>query len=582
MRNLNLFKLCLLGVPVLTNNVSGQDPGRKPNIVLILADDMGWGDLNLNGNKFAETPVINRLAAQSLSFSRFYVCPLSAPTRSEMLTGRYFLRTGVSSVSQGYENMRSDEVTIAEVLKRNRYTTGCFGKWHNGGYFLQHPNQQGFDEFTGFCVGHLGYYYNALYTHNDGEIQSTGYSTDFFTEKAIDFIESNRRKPFFCYVAYNVPHSPFQVPEKYFNKYRQKGLDDELSSVYGMVENMDVNISLILSKLDRLSLRENTIVIFLSDNGPNTTRYNGDMKGKKGSVDEGGVHVPFYISWPGIIKSGITNQLAQDIDIFPTLLKLINIDYKPEKKIDGTDLSGVIMGTEKQGERYILSRQANIPLNTCNGSVRNDRYRLVITTKDTTLYDLINDPSQREDISEREKSTGILLTEQYLKWQTDIFNDYKPVSAIEAGFPEERKFTLPVQDATLSGRIRFSSIFPNQANTENWIQDGDSIFWNVNINSPAIYRVEVQYGCSASDTGSNLLFRSKSGSIPFILNKPFESVILPDRDHVKRGESYERTWSWMTIGNLTLKTGSDRIVVKLLNKKNDNAGLIKAVRFVKL
>ena len=489
-----------MSAPVLAGSAPGQGTERKPNIVLILADDMGWGDLNLNGNKFAETPAINRLAAQSLSFDRFYVCPLSAPTRSEMLTGRYFLRTGVSSVAQGYENMRSSEVTIAEVLKKNGYSTGCFGKWHNGGYFPQHPNRQGFDEFVGFCVGHLGYYFNALYMHNDGEIQSSGYSTDFFTDQAIRFIEANRTHPFFCYVAYNVPHSPFQVPEKYFRKYKDKGLDDELSSVYGMVENMDDNVSLILSKLERLSLRENTIVIFLSDNGPNTKRYNGEMKGKKGSVDEGGVRIPFYISWPGIIKSGITTQLAQDIDIFPTLLNLSTIEYMSEKKIDGMDLSGIITGKSKPADRYIFSRQANIPLNTCNGSVRNDRYRLVVTAKDTTLYDMIDDPSQMRDISEKEKKTKLLLISHFNKWQNDIITEYKPVTTIEAGFPEEPKFILPVQDASLSGQIRFSSIFPNQANTENWIQNGDSITWDLNINNPGKYRIEIRYGCSAGKT----------------------------------------------------------------------------------
>jgi len=236
-----LITLCTLGVPVLWLTTNCRSEEKKPNIVVILADDMGWGDLNMNGNNNAETPAINRLAAQSLSFDRFYVCPLSAPTRSEMLTGRYFLRTGVSSVTRGFENMRTDEVTIAEILKDNGYTTGCFGKWHNGGYFQQHPNRQGFDEYVGFCVGHLGYYFDAFYLHNDDEVKSNGYTSDYFTDQALDFIGKNSDKPFFCYVPYNVPHSPFQVPEKYFMKYKGKGLDDVLSSVYGMVDNMDEN-----------------------------------------------------------------------------------------------------------------------------------------------------------------------------------------------------------------------------------------------------------------------------------------------------------------------------------------------------
>jgi arylsulfatase A len=296
--NKNLLPLCLSGIAAISGSCTEKTSSPKPNIIIILADDMGWGDINANGNPNIETPVLNRMKSESLSFDRFYVCPLSAPTRAEMLTGRYFLRTGVSSVTRGYENMRTDELTFAEVLKENGYSTGCFGKWHNGRYYLQHPNRQGFDEYIGFPVGHLGYYYDAFFMKNDDEVKSEGYTTDYFTDQALGFIERNKESPFLCYVSYNVPHSPFQVPEKYFSKYITSGLDSTLSSVYGMVENMDENIGRIIKKIEELDIEENTIVIFFSDNGPNTDRYNGGMKGRKGAVDEGGVRVPFYIKWP--------------------------------------------------------------------------------------------------------------------------------------------------------------------------------------------------------------------------------------------------------------------------------------------
>lgn len=579
-RNLSLF--CLAGIAASLTSCQGPLNSSKPNIVIILADDMGWGDLALNGNNSVSTPVIDKLAAQSLSFDRFYVCPLSAPTRSEMLTGRYFLRTGVSSVTQGFENMRTEEVTIAEVLKTQGYATGCFGKWHNGGYFQQHPNRQGFDEFTGFCVGHLGYYFNATYLHNDDEIKSTGYSTDFFTDNALDFIDKNSKDPFLCYVAYNVPHSPFQVPEKYFAKYRQEGLDSLLSCVYGMVDNMDYNVNRILTRLEELKLRDNTIVIFFSDNGPNTIRYNGGMKGIKGSVDEGGVRLPFYISWPGKIKPGTTSQLAQDIDILPTLLGLCRIGYDPVNPLDGIDLSGLIRGKKKPFDRYIFSRQANASLAVCNGSVRNNRYRLVRTRRDTLLYDMIADPSQRTNIYKSETSVAKMLTDTLSKWEMELVSNYEPVTTIKAGFPEEKAFTLPVQDAHLSGHIKFSSIHPNQSHTQNWDQNGDSIFWTLNIQNSSTYRVELKYGCPAGEEGSRLLLHTSGASIMFTIDQPYESKILPDRDFVKRSESVERTWGWMKVGNITLDQGPEQITLKLLEKKKDNAGLIKAVRFVKL
>ncbi len=580
-RGKSLAPVCLTGLAIASLSCSNLAKNSNPNIVVILADDMGWGDLNLNGNDLIETPVLNRLATQSLSFDRFYVCPLSAPTRAEMLTGRYFLRTGVSSVTRGYENMRGDEVTLAEVLKENGYSTGCFGKWHNGRYYLQHPNRQGFDEYVGFPVGHLGYYYDAFYMHNDEEIQSTGYTTDYFTDQALSFIQRNRDNPFLCYVPYNVPHSPFQVPEKYFSKYRQTGLDSTLSSVYGMVENMDDNIGRILEKLEELNIAENTIVIFFSDNGPNTDRYNGGMKGRKGSVDEGGVRVPFYIKWPAQIKPSTTLQLAQDIDIMPTLISLCGLKYDPEKPFDGIDLSRIIRGKQKTFDRLIFSRQGNQNLEECNSSVRNNSYRLVLTRKDTLLYNLNDDPQQKNDISSNEKATKLSMLDQLISHNLDLISNYQSVTTIEAGFGGESSFTLPVQDAALSGKIRYSSIHPNQSHTENWIQNGDSILWTLNINNKGTYRVKMQYGCTSGETGSILSLITGAGQVLFEISEPFESVVLPERDYVKRSESVERTWSWMDVGTVILNEGKENISLKLIKKSHEEAGLIKSLKFTR-
>jgi arylsulfatase A len=576
------FEICMTGITATLVACNGPVESIKPNIVIFLADDMGWGDINANGNELISTPVLNRLKSESLSFDRFYVCPLSAPTRAEMLTGRYFLRTGVSSVTRGYENMRGDEVTLAEVLKENGYTTGCFGKWHNGRYYLQHPNRQGFDEFVGFPVGHLGYYFDAYFLHNDEEKQSSGYTSDYFTGQATEFIERNKENPFLCYVSYNVPHSPFQVPGKYFSKYREAGLDSTLSCVYGMVENMDENIGSILEKLEELNIAENTIVIFFSDNGPNTDRYNGGMKGRKGSVDEGGVRVPFYIKWRDIIKPGITEQLAQDIDIMPTVSGLCGIKYEPVKPLDGIDLSEIIKGKKKPLDRYIFSRQGNQVLENCNSSVRNNRYRLVLTRKDTLLFDMKNDPSQVTDIFDIETNTGLLLLSELVKLNNELVSAYRPVTTIEAGFREEKSFTLPVQDAALSGKVKYSSIHPNQSHTENWIQNGDSILWTLNIHNMGTYRVEVQYGCTATETGSLLALITGSGQVFFKISEPFESAVLPDRDFVTRSESVERTWSWIEIGDITINSGPEKIILMLLDVKNNDAGLIKAIRLTRL
>jgi arylsulfatase A len=578
----NKITSCIIAVAASLSGCSGPSAVTRPNIVIFLADDMGWGDVNANGNTLISTPVLNKLKSESLTLDRFYVCPLSAPTRAEMLTGRYFLRTGVSSVTRGYENMRTNEVTVAEVLKENGYATGCFGKWHNGRYWPQHPNRQGFDEYAGFPVGHLGYYFNAFYLHNDEEKQSEGYSSNYFTEKAIDFISRNKNNSFLCYIPYNVPHSPFQVPEKYFNKYHSEGLDSTLSSVYGMVENMDENIGLVLKKLEDLSLSENTIIIFFSDNGPNTDRYNGGMKGRKGSVDEGGIRVPFYIKWPGKIKPGMSRQLAQDIDIMPTLLGLCGIKYNPQLPFDGIDLSKHIRGRAAESDRLILSRQGNLPVEACNSSVRNNRYRLVITRRDTLLFDLERDPSQKVNIFKSEIEAGKRLLSELVKLNEELVSAYEPVTTIEAGFVAEKSFTLPVQDAILSGNIKYSSIHPNQSHTQNWISTGDSIYWKLDVKDAGRFRIEMQYGCSEEEIGSRFTLISSDARSEFTIDRPFNSEILPDRDYVKRSESVERTWGWMETGELNLKEGPQTIILKLLKISGTDAGIIKALKFTRL
>ena len=306
------------------------------------------------------------------------------------------------------------------------------------------------------------------------------------------------------------------------------------------------------------------------------------MKGRKGSVDEGGVRVPFYIKWPENIKAGTTVQLAQDIDIMPTLLSLCKIKYNPVKPLDGIDLSGIINGKKKPFDRYIFSRQGNQVLENCNSSVRNDRYRLVLTRKDTLLYDMKNDPEQKSDISGKEPVITSQLLSELVNLNEELVSNYQPVTTIEAGFQEEKKFTLPVQDASLSGKIKYSSIHPNQSHTENWIQDGDSIFWRLNINSTGTYRVELQYGCPAKEIGSRFQLKSSLGSVIFSIDLPFESVILPERDYVKRSESVERTWSWMDMGKIELSRGPENIILKLVDLKKNDAGMIKAIRLSRL
>lgn len=279
---------------------------KKPNIVIILTDDQGWGDLGVNRNTNLQTPNIDKLASEGVSFTNFYVCPVCSPTRAELLTGRYHVRGGVYSTSAGGERLDLDETTIADVFKKAGYTTADYGKWHNGMQAPYHPNSRGFDDFSGFCSGHWGNYFSPMLEHNGQIVQGEGFTIYDFTNHGLNFIEENQDKPFFLYLPFNTPHSPMQVPDKWWDEYENKKLemrhrDPEKENVIftraalAMCENIDWNVARIVEKVDELSLENNTIIIYMSDNGPDSWRWNGGMKGRKGSTDEGGVRSPFFM-----------------------------------------------------------------------------------------------------------------------------------------------------------------------------------------------------------------------------------------------------------------------------------------------
>src|SRR5213595_2031729 len=243
----------------------------SPNVVVILSDDQGWGDLSVHGNTNLSTPHIDSLARDGATFDRFFVCPVCSPTRAEFLTGRYHARGGVRGVSTGQERIDLDERTIADTFKAAGYATAAFGKWHNGLQSPYHPNDRGFDEYYGFCSGHWGDYFSPPLRHNNTLVRGNGYTTNDFAEHAMAFIEKNKGRPFFCYVPFNTPHSPMQVPDEYWDRFKNKKLEmlhyrpseediDFTRAALAMCENIDWNVGRVLKKLDDRKLADDTIV----------------------------------------------------------------------------------------------------------------------------------------------------------------------------------------------------------------------------------------------------------------------------------------------------------------------------------
>lgn len=277
--------------------------GARPNIVVVLADDQGWGDLGINGNPAARTPRLDNLARQGARFDRFFVQPVCAPTRAEFLTGRWHPRGGVHGVSTGAERLDLDERTIADMLSGAGYATGCFGKWHNGSQYPYHPLGRGFGEYYGYTSGHWGDYFSPPLDHNGRLVRGRGFLTDDITNQAMSFIGDNARanKPFFCFLALNTPHSPMQVPDPYWNRFKDADLPPagvpnadlmHARAALAMGENIDDNMGRMLDKLAELKIERDTIVAYFSDNGPNGPRFNGGMRGIKGTTDEGGRALP--------------------------------------------------------------------------------------------------------------------------------------------------------------------------------------------------------------------------------------------------------------------------------------------------
>jgi arylsulfatase A-like enzyme len=553
----------------------------RPNVLFILTDDQGWGDLSLHGNPFLKTPNIDRLARSGAQFDRFFVSPLCAPTRASLLTGRYHLRTGTVSVTQGWERMRSDEVTLAEVFRANGYATGCFGKWHNGEQTPEDPNGQGFDEFLGFCAGHWNNYFDTNLQHNDRMVPTKGFITDVLTDAALRFMDTHKAEPFFCYVPFNAPHSPHQVPDSYFNKYKAKGLDDELASIYGMVENLDDNVGRLLAGLDQLKLTQNTIVIFATDNGPNGHRFNGDMKGIKGSVDEGGVRVPLFVRWPGVIRpqTRIRPPVAH-IDLMPTLLDLCQLPGGTTLPFDGRSLRKLLLGQiDTLPDRLLFTHVAGTPTHPLAaepGAVRTAQYRLVRQKGQAQLYDMERDSAQTTDLASSQPQTARTLKAAYDRW----FNEVSPAlppsrPSLVAG----RRVLLQAPEAHFSGKVHYKQ-GNGWANDwlVNWQSPADSIWWDVVVERPGTYQVSLQYTSPDAARGTQVNLSAAQQMVHQTLPAGFDPLLLPSPDRIPRKEAYEKPWAWLPLGSVELPPGHQRILLQATMISNGKVAEVKALQ----
>ena len=471
---------------LLTNVPPAVSQGRRaPNVVLVVTDDQGYGDLGAHGNPRISTPNLDRLARDSVRFRSFYVSPVCSPTRASLLTGRYNYRTGVVDTYLGRSLMRADEVTLAEMVRAGNYRTGIFGKWHLGDNYPMRAMDQGFDESLVLNGGGIGQpsdppdgesYFDPVLRRNGEWVKTRGYVSDVITDAAIAFIDANRSRPFFAYVAFNAPHTPLQVPERYYQKYRQAHLEvqqfpstghpiptgfdaDTTAKVYGMVENIDDNVGRLLTSLDRLDLASETIVIFLTDNGPQQPRYNAGMFERKGTTYEGGIRVPFYLRWPGHFAPGReVDRVAAHVDVTPTLLDLCGVRRPDGVVLDGTSLRPLLEASAAPWPDRTLFFQwhrGDVPEKYRAFAARSQRYKLVqpAGAGDATggwvpafkLYDMSADPLEERDLAGARPDVVASMKAEYDAWFEDVTRGL-PRPRIAIGAPEENPVRLTRQD----------------------------------------------------------------------------------------------------------------------------------------
>ncbi|MEX0273658.1 MAG: arylsulfatase [Flavobacteriaceae bacterium] len=560
------YIVCIVFSTACTQSTSNDIP---PNIIIILTDDQGWGDLGYHGNTNLSTPHIDSLALQGAVFENFYVQPVCSPTRAELLTGQYFPKMGGYDTSAGGERMKAGVTTIANTFQRAGYVTALYGKWHNGMQPPYHPNSRGFDDFYGFASGHWGNYFDPMLEHNGKVVRGKGFLVDDLFRHGMDFITQNRKKPFFLMLPVNTPHSPMQVPDNYWDKFKGKTLTmryggperediNFTKAALAMVENIDWNVGRLTKHLRNLQLEENTMVVYLSDNGANGWRWNGGLKGRKGSTDEGGVKSPLFIKWPKRIDAGLRfGQLLGAVDLFPTLANLASVSLADTLNIDGINYGQSIRkGNDDRIHRIIY--------NHWNGktSVRSQRYRLDHKNR---LYHIETDKGQLHDLSQLHPKIVDSLSNLRQQWLGEVapYVDRSRKKPFTIGHPHHKFTHIPARDGMAHGSIQRSNRWPNDSFFTNWTHTSDAITWNVAVLSDGIFDVTLYYTCKPENVGTKIELSLADASLETTITDSHDPQLMGmENDRFPRMESYIKDFKPLSMGHIKLKKGKARLTLR--------------------
>ncbi len=447
-----------------------RTPAARPNVVFVLTDDQGYGDLSCHGNPVVKTPHLDALHGESVRLTDYHVGPTCAPTRAGLLTGHYANSTGVWHTIGGRSLLRSDEISMADYFGRSGYATGIFGKWHLGDNAPYRPQDRGFDTVVVHGGGGVGQtpdywgnsYFDDSYWDGKSHTRYEGYCTDIWFQEALKFIERNRSKPFFCYIPTNAPHSPHIVDPAYSDPYLAVTPHEERAKFYGMLANIDENVGGLRRRLAELGLAENTIFIFMTDNGSAggvevdedqyvVSGFNSGMRGQKGSEYDGGHRVPFFLHWPegGIDSGRDVEALTANVDILPTLIDMCGLENEIDNSFDGRSLAGLML-PDGQGEmdwpdRALVtdSQRLTYPVKWRKSAVMTGSWRLV---NGRALYAIKDDPEQRDDVAGDHPEVAARLRLAYEDWWRKVSRQFDEDIPIAIGGQGAEKLRLNTHD----------------------------------------------------------------------------------------------------------------------------------------
>lgn len=534
--------LGLLAALATPARAAAPAPAERPNLLLIVTDDQGPWDLGSAGNPHLDTPHLDALARDGVSFARYYVAPVCSPTRAGLMTGRYAFRTGLYNTRFGGDSLALGEVTVAELLRRAGYRTGLFGKWHLGRYPGYQPHQRGFDEFLGHYQGHIERYeYADQFVHNGRPVTTRGYVTELVTDAAIAFIDETRRRspgaPFFSYVAYSAPHSPYQLDTSHahqpkgdalITKYLRRGLELQQARIYAMIERVDTNVGRLLAHLEAAGLARDTVVVFQSDNGGVSRHWTGNFRGFKAQVYEGGVRSPCFVRWPGRFPAGgVVRAQAGHVDLLPTFCELAGVAPPADRVIDGRSLVPLLRAG--QGERHqpfvYHSWNRLAPSPDTNWAISDQRHKLVgasggggkAKAGGWQLFDLEQDPGEQHNLAAAQPERVQALRAEFLRWYGEVTRGvtFAPVP-IPVGHAEENPVELQPSWARLGGE-GVSYVFEayDWDTIEGWSRPGQFAEWRLNVTRAGRYEVEVDYGCAPAAAGGRLRLSAGGAGVEF-------------------------------------------------------------------